>query len=154
MTCMGADDKNTANFLCKIVLVYQAWYIGTMCRLEEGMKVSEFVKCVIIPVVSALFLSALFRPVCMENGECDYLKLWLFMGVPFGICRMFFWIIPKGYDIGGTVEILFINVLVGGVIGGIVLVWRLIAAVAYLVKTVIAVAEWTGRKLTGKPCKI
>lgn len=31
----------------------------------------------------------------MGNGECDYLKLWLFMGVPFGICRMFFWIIPK-----------------------------------------------------------
>ena len=62
------------------------------------------------------------------------------MGVPFGICRMFFWIIPKGYDIGGTVGILFINVLVGGVIGGIVLVWRLMVAAVYLVKTIVAAA--------------
>ena len=104
------------------------------------MKVSEFVKRVIVPVVSALFLAALFRPLCMDNWECDYLKLLLFMGVPFGICRMFFWIIPKGYDIGGTVGILFINVLVGGVIGGIVLVWRLMVAAVYLVKTIVAAA--------------
>ena len=52
---MGADDKITVNFLQIIVLAYQAWYIGTMYRLEEGMKVSEFVKRVIVPVVSALF---------------------------------------------------------------------------------------------------
>lgn len=29
------------------------------------MKVSEFVKRVIVPVVSAFFLAALFRPLCM-----------------------------------------------------------------------------------------
>lgn len=117
------------------------------------MKVSEFVKYVVIPVVSALFLAALFRPLCMENGECDYLSLWWFMGIPFGIHRMFFWIVPKGYDIGGTVGILFINVLVGGVIGGIVLVWRMVVAAVYLAKAFVAAVSWTMRKLTGKPCK-
>lgn len=117
------------------------------------MKVSEFVRRVVIPVVSVLFLAALFRPLCMENGECDYLSLWWFMGIPFGIHRMFFWIVPKGYDIGGTVGILFINVLAGGVIGGIVLVWRLVVAAVYLVKAFVAVVSWTVRKLTGKPCK-
>jgi len=45
---------------------------------------------------SAVFLAVLFRPLCMENGECDYLSLWWFMGIPFGIHRMFFWVIPKG----------------------------------------------------------
>ena len=106
------------------------------------MKISEFVKKVVIPVVSALFLAALFRPLCMENGECNYLNLWWFMGIPFGIHRMFFWIIPKGYD-----------VLVGGVIGGIVLVWRLLAAAVYLVKAVVAVSRWTVKKMAGKPCR-
>ena len=81
------------------------------------MKVSEFVKYVIVPVLLAAFLAVLFRPLCMENGECDYLKLWWFMGIPFGIHRMSLWIIPKGYDIGGTMGILFINVLIGGAIG-------------------------------------
>ena len=33
MTCMGVDNKNTVNFLCEIVLVYQAWYIGTMYKI-------------------------------------------------------------------------------------------------------------------------
>ena len=117
------------------------------------MKISEFVKKAVIPVVSALFLAALFRPLCMENGECNYLSLWWFMGIPFGIHRMFFWIIPKGYDIGGTVGILFINVLVGGVIGGIVLVWRLLVAAVYLVKAAVAVIRWTVKKMAGKPCR-
>ena len=65
---------------------------------------------------------------------------------------MFFWIIPKGYDIGSTVGILFINVLVGGVIGGIVLVWRLLVAAVYLVKAAVAVIRWTVKKMAGKPC--
>ena len=114
------------------------------------MKASEFIKRVAIPVVSAVFLAVLFRPLCMENGECDYLSLWWFMGIPFGIHRMFFWVILKGYDIGGTVGILFLNVLAGGVIGGIVLAGRLLLAAVYLAKAVAAIISRTVRKLTGK----
>lgn len=115
------------------------------------MKISEFLNHVTVPVVSGLFLAALFRPLCMKNRECDYLRLWWFMGIPFGIHRMFFWIIPKGYDIGGTMGILFLNVPVGGVIGGIVLVWRLLVAAVCLVKA--AEIHWTIRKLAGKPIR-
>ena len=141
-------------FRHKLVSVCQAWYTGVMYRLEEGMKVSEFVKRVVIPVVSALFLAALFRPLCMENGECNYLNLWWAMGIPFGIHRMIFWVIPKNYDLGGTMAILFLNLLVGGVIGGIVLVWRLLVAAVYLVKAAAAVVRWIFRKLIGKPCLV
>lgn len=81
------------------------------------------------------------------------MDLWWFMGIPFGIHRMFFWIIPKGYDIGGTVGILFLNVLVGGVIGGTVLAWKLLAAAAYLVKVVAEIVKRTVGKLVGKPCR-
>ena len=44
--------------------------------------------------------------------------------------------------------------LVGGVIGSIVLVWRLLVAALYLVKAVIAVFLWTVRKLEGRPARI
>lgn len=101
------------------------------------MKLSEFVKYVMVPVITVLLLVAFLRPLCIENGECDYLKLWFFMGIPFGIQRMCVWIIPRGYDIGGTVGILFINVLVGGVIGGIVIIYRLLMAALYLVKAIL-----------------
>ena len=117
------------------------------------MKASEFVKRIIIPVASALFLAVLFHPLCMESGKCNYLSLWWFMGIPFGIHRMFFWIIPKCYDIGGTVAILFINVLVGGMIGGIVLAWRLLVAAVYFLKAAAAVISRIVGKLAGKPCR-
>jgi len=122
--------------------------------MEEAMKVSEFVKYVIVPVLTTVFLAALFRPLCMENGECDYLKLWFFMGIPFGIHRMFLWVFPKGFDIGGSTGVFVINVLVGGVIGGTVLVWRLAVAAVYLVKAVVSGNVWIARKAMRKTYKI
>ena len=68
------------------------------------------------------------------------------MGIPFGMHRMSLWIIPKGYDIGGTVGILFINVLVGGAIGGIELAWKLTLAVIYLVNAIVSACVWMTRK--------
>lgn len=117
------------------------------------MKASEFVKYVIVPILEAFLLTALFRPFCIANGECDYLKLWFLSGIPFGIQRMYLWIIPKNYDIGGSMGIIAINLLVGGVIGGLVLVWRLAVAVIYLGKAVILGTAWIVKKTKGKHCK-
>ena len=104
----------------------------------EVAKMYEFVKKVIVPVGMAVFLSALFYPLCVEHGQCDYLKLWIFIGIPFGVHKMFLWIIPKGFDIGGTVGMFVFNLLIGGVIGGFVLAWRLLMAAFYLVKMIFA----------------
>ena len=99
-----------------------------------GMK--KFLIKVIYPFAVVIFLVGLFYPLCQDNGNCDYLKLWILIGIPFGIHKMFFWFIPRGVDIGGTIGILVFNFLIGGVIGGVVLVWRLIVAVCYAVKAV------------------
>lgn len=117
------------------------------------MKVIKFVKCIVAPVFLAMFLAALFRPLCMEKGGFGYLKLWWFMGIPFGIHRMSLRIIPKDYDIGGTVGILFINVLIGGAVGGIVLAWKLTLAVICLVKAIVSAGVWMIRKGEGKAYK-
>lgn len=96
----------------------------------------EFVKKVIVPVGAAGILAVLFSPLCVENGQCDYLKLWMFVGIPFGVHRMFLWIIPKGFDIGGTVGLFVFNLLIGGVIGGVLLAGRLFMAGFYLMKII------------------
>lgn len=120
------------------------------CMEVADMSVYEFAKKVIAPVMAAMFLAALFYPLCVENGICDYLKLWVFMGIPFGVHRMFVWIIPKGVDLGGTVGVLAMNLLVGGVIGGTIMAWRLVMAAIYLVRYV-----WMGIfRLVGKSKKI
>ncbi len=102
------------------------------------METGKFVKCVVFPVVSVMALAILFKPLCMENGACDYLKLWFFMGIPFGIHRMFLWMIPKGYDLGGAMGVLAVNLLIGSVIGMGVILWRLGGAIVYLVKGLFA----------------
>lgn len=104
------------------------------CTGVGGMKVKELVKQVIFPIVAVVILIVLFYPLCLDNGECDYLKLWILVGIPFGVHRMFFWLIPKGFDIGGTVGLLVFNLLIGGVIGSVVLIWHLFKAAFYLIK--------------------
>lgn len=39
------------------------------------MKINEFIKHVLVPVLAVLLLEVLLHPLCMGNGECDYLKL-------------------------------------------------------------------------------
>ena len=60
-----------------------------ICMEVNEMRISEFMKKVIVPVGTAVFLGALFYPLCVEQGQCDYLKLWMFVGIPFGVQRMF-----------------------------------------------------------------
>ena len=82
-----------------------------------------------------MFIVYLF---CVENGVCDYRKLWIVSGIPFGIQKMYFWMIPKGFDIGGTVGMFAFNLLIGGMIGSVVLTWRLLMVGTYLLSVYIS----------------
>jgi len=114
------------------------------------MKKVDFLKRVVFPLVAAALSVALFSPLCVENGTYDYLKLWMLAGIPFGVRRMFVWVIPKGFDLGGTVGMLVFNLLVGGVIGGVVLVWNVLRVTLYLLYSVATVARWGVQKMTGR----
>ena len=72
----------------------------------------------------------------MKNGELDYLRLWILCGLPFGIWRLRLWIIPGGGSLGGGIALFALNFILAGIIGGFVLVWRLIVAVWYVLLTV------------------
>ncbi len=114
------------------------------------MRVSDFIKKVIIPIVATILLFALFYPLCVNNGGCDNLKLWILMGIPFGIHRMFVWVIPKGFDIGGTVGVWAFNFLVGGMIGGVILIWHMIWVIYYLIESMMSLALWIVRKIAAR----
>lgn len=45
---------------------------------------------------------------------------------------MCLWIIPGGRSFDGSIALFIFNFIIGGVIGGFVLVWRLIVAVWYV----------------------
>jgi hypothetical protein len=104
--------------------------------MTRGEIWKDFFKKTVLPVVIALFLFFMFKSVFTNNGETNYFYVWLCCGIPFGIRRMFVWLVPHGYDLGGTVGIIALNFILGGIIGGVILIWRLFCAVWYIPLTV------------------
>ena len=83
----------------------------------------------VLPVTVALILYCIFKSACVKNGELDYVWLWILCGLPFGLHRMCLWIVPGGGSLGGGIALFTLNFIIGGVIGGFILAWRLIVAV-------------------------
>ena len=55
--------------------------------------------------------------------------------MPFGIGKMFT-PIPIGFGISGTVGVVALNIVLGGLIGGVILIYRLAVAAWYLPLTI------------------
>ena len=94
-----------------------------------------FIKSV-LPVTEALLLYCIFKSACVNGGEIAYVWFWILCGLPFGLHRMSLWIIPGGGSLGNRIALFALSFIIGGMIGGFVLVWRLIAAVWYVPLTV------------------
>ena len=97
--------------------------------------VTTFLKKSVLPVVVALFLYSIFSRIFVNNGTMDLFLIWLACGVPFGIGKMFT-LIPIGYGISGTVGVVALNIVLGGLIGDVILIYRLAVAVWYLPLTI------------------
>ena len=96
---------------------------------------TTFFKKSVLPVVVAFFLYSIFSRIFVDNGTRDLFLIWLACGVPFGIGKMFT-LIPIGFGISGTVGVVALNIVLGGLIGGVILIWKLAVAVWYLPLTV------------------
>ena len=86
----------------------------------------------VIPVVSVALLVCIFKSACMKDGVIDYLWLWILCGLPFGLHRMWLWFVPCGSSMGSGVARFALNFIIGGIIGGFILAWRLIVAAWYV----------------------
>ena len=113
------------------------------CAIKKTRK--DFLKFVVLPVVLALVLYWL-ATLTFKTSEHRIAYTLLFMGLPYGIRRMFLWIIPIGHGLAATIGIFALNIIVGAVIGVAVLAYQLIKAVVYIVRTIIAAVKITGYK--------
>ena len=93
-----------------------------MTRTEA---VKEFFKKAVLPVAIAGLLYCIFKSACIRNGELDLLWLWMCV-----------WIVPGGDSLGGGAALFVLNFVIGGIIGGFVLVWRLLVAAWYVPLTI------------------
>lgn len=91
-------------------------------------------------ILTDLYMTAFLfywgKSIFTQNGEINYFYVWLFCGVPFGIRRMFLWLIPINHDFTVTAGIFAVNIIAGGLIGCIVIVWQLLVAAWYIPLTI------------------
>ena len=104
-----------------------------MTRLEIW---KDFFKKTVLPVGITICLVLMFKGLFQADGRTDYVSLWVCCGIPFGIPRMFIWIVPYGHDPAGTMGIILMDLVVGGIIGGVVLLWRLVVGAWYIPLTI------------------
>lgn len=105
--------------------------------MTKSEIIKDFLKKSVLTFAVAFVLYWFFISLCTKNGETDYLLLWILCGIPFGIRRMFMWLIPHNYDLAGTIGIWALNFIVGGIIGGFILIWRIAVAIYYIPLTII-----------------
>lgn len=98
--------------------------------------VFQFFRKSIVPVAGAALLVCIFKSACIKDSTVDYLRLWMLCGLPFGLHRTRFWFVPGSNSMGGGIALFALNFIIGGVIGGAVLAWRLIVSVWYVPLTI------------------
>lgn len=97
---------------------------------------TTFVKKSVCPVLLAVFLYNLFFQLAVQYGTVNYMYLLMLCGIPFGIRFMF--MLPMFFgNLGTGIAMGCFNVAIGALIGGIILIWKLLVAVWYVPVTVV-----------------
>lgn len=91
---------------------------------------------VIVPVVFIAVWMLTCYPVCNKAEGFDWFLYWIIAGCPFGIRRMCLWLIPKNFGISGSIGVLALNCIIGGLIGGVVLIFKIIGIAGELISIV------------------
>lgn len=104
--------------------------------MTRGDAIRQFLIKSVLPAAAAMLLVCIFKSACVKEGVTDYFLLWILCGLPFGLQRMYLWIIPGSRSFGCTIAIFVFNFIIGGIIGGFVLACRLIVAAWYVPLTV------------------
>ncbi len=91
----------------------------------------------IFPVVAVSILVVIFLPICKSDGQIDYFLLWIWVGCPFGIRKMFAWLVPRNFGLAGTVGVIALNFIIGGLLGGAIALYRILYAIFYILRIII-----------------
>lgn len=98
--------------------------------------VKVFFKELVLPIGLAFCLASFLKPIYVTDGVCDYFLMWICVGLPFGIRRMSLWLVPSGNSISGSVGVFALNLIVGGLIGGLAFFIGLLLGVVHTIREI------------------
>ena len=105
-----------------------------ICMGEAGMKRVLFK--IIVPVLILGLWMLMCYPVCQQENGFDYFLFWIMVGFPYGIRKMCMFLVPKNFGIAGSIGVLAFNGIIGGLIGGIIVIARMIAVFVEIIKMI------------------
>ena len=111
------------------------------------MRGKEIITKLIIHGAISMIICLIVHPMCMNGEILDWRKILLFVGIPFGIQKMFLLIVPRNTGTGEMLGMLVLNLMVGSLIGIGVFAWRLLAVADILLKNSISGIIWIIKRL-------
>lgn len=81
-------------------------------------------------------------PVCNGAEDFDFVLYWILVGCPYGIRKMCMFLVPKNFGIAGSMGVLAFNCIIGSLIGGLVVLVRMITIIEEILK-IISSYFWT-----------
>ena len=111
-----------------------------ICMEVAGMKRVLF-KIVLPILLQAVWMITCY-PVCSKAEKFDFFLYWILVGWPYGIRKMCVFLVPQNFGGAGSMGILALNCIVGGLIGGVVAIWRMVTVLMEIIK-MISDCLWT-----------
>jgi hypothetical protein len=79
--------------------------------------------------------------VCKSDAGFQYFEYWILCGFPFGIRKMFLFLIPRNFGIAGGVGVLALNAIIGGLIGGFIIISIVIKSIFAIISAIFGSAR-------------
>ena len=89
------------------------------------MTFVDVIKKALLPLAAMAFWLWMVK----TTGNTDLFMFLFLAGLPFGIHKMCIILIPRGYDVGGTVGMIALSVIVGGLLGSLMIPYYIVRAV-------------------------
>ncbi len=108
------------------------------CMEVDGVKRVLF-KVVLPSVFIAIWVNMCYW-ICLGNNGINWFQFWVMCGFPFGIRKMVMILIPRNFGIAGSIGVLALDAIIGGMIGVIVLVIKIIAIIREVINIIMELA--------------
>ena len=109
-----------------------------ICMEVDGMKRVLFK--VILPLAFIVVWLDMCYWICLGDNGMNWFQFWIMSGFPFGIQKMLVLLIPRNFGIAGSIGVLALDAVIGGMIGVIVLAIKIIAIIREVINIIMELA--------------
>ena len=106
-------------------------------KRSKKMTIEDVIKKALIPMISMVFWLWMVKTILGVAGNADLLMFLFLAGFPFGIHKMCIIFIPKGYDVGGTIGMIALSVIVGGLLGSLMIPYYIVRAIYVTIRHIV-----------------